>query len=102
MKGWDFDQAAAKIKHFVEALQSEGWYLEVFIDAGIQSEEGWDKWKGRRVKEVESEQRNIPQGMTDLMGEMYRELGVKVHFSVVDNDDTLAAYAYRDGAAILS
>lgn len=40
--------------------------------------------------------------MNLLLGEMFKREGVLVHFSVVDNDDTIASFAYHDGAAILS
>ena len=33
---------------------------------------------------------------------MFQNAGIKLHYSVIDNDDTLAAYAQFYGADILS
>jgi hypothetical protein len=37
-----------------------------------------------------------------MIGEMFQSVGVNVHYSQIDNDDTLAAYAEANGAAVLS
>jgi hypothetical protein len=45
----------------------------------------------------------VPPGLQIIMGEMWTRGGaVRVHYSEVDNDDTLAAYAYVHGASVMS
>eukprot|EP00347_Sterkiella_histriomuscorum_P004115 403361696 len=56
----------------------------------------------KRENEVASCMKIRPICLTSLYGDMWRELGIKVHFSDVDNDDTLAAYAQNFDANILS
>merc|ERR1719310_1665738 len=45
----------------------------------------------------------MPQGLQLLLGEMFHEVGVEVHYSVdSDLDDAIAFFAEADGAAVLS
>ena len=44
----------------------------------------------------------MPYGLTTLIGDMFANCGVPIHYSEVDNDDTIAAYAQKDNACILS
>ena len=37
-----------------------------------------------------------------FIGEAFLKAGVKIHYSVDDNDDTLATYAYEYNALIMS
>jgi len=56
------------------------------------------EWKQRREKEVEGRERNVPQGVNRLMGDMFARLGVRVHYSLeADNDDTLVSHAFGMG-----
>jgi hypothetical protein len=41
--------------------------------------------------------KEVPQGLTTLLGDCLRQSGVEVCYSVVDNDDTLAYHAHHDG-----
>jgi len=41
-------------------------------------------------------------GVQYILGTMFQEVGVRVHYSQIDNDDTLASYAQKHGASILS
>jgi len=48
-------------------------------------------------------QRAMPYGHSVMMGEMFKELHVEVHYSAErDLDDTLASFAEADGASVLS
>jgi hypothetical protein len=76
--------------------------VEAFIDAGIQTKETLQKWRSRREVQVRKCKLDVPQGLAIIYGDMFNSLGVRVHFSEVDNDDTLAAYAQADGAVVLS
>jgi len=33
---------------------------------------------------------------------MFQEVGIRVHYSQIDNDDTLASYAQKHGASVMS
>ena len=47
-------------------------------------------------------QRNMPQGIGHILGDMFREAGAQVLYSADrDNDDTLAFFAHADGADVL-
>jgi hypothetical protein len=95
--------ALKKIKTFVTSLQRDGWTLEVFLDAAIQSEEAQQKWISRREQEVTKSKRLVPQGANVMLGEMFRHCGVRVHYSLdADNDDTIMAHAVARNASVLS
>lgn len=103
-KVWHIPTMEAGVKRFVSACRATGWEPTIFIDAGIESGEALEKWKTRREKEVLEAVKDVPHGTSSLMGDMFRENGVKVHYSPwnADNDDCLAYFAQRDGAAVLS
>lgn len=96
------DIAFNSVKQFVCAARESGYEIIGFIDAGKQTEETIKKWRQRREQEARSGRRGVPQGASILLGDMFRRLGVTVHYSMVDNDDTLAAYAARNGGLVLS
>ena len=76
---------------------------KVFIAAGIKSEETFKKWRKNRVQEVTHGLKNMPQGWSSLLGDMFRRSGVPALYSLdAGNDDTMACHAQADGAAILS
>jgi hypothetical protein len=101
---WSLKRPLERIAAFVKAATTSGYSLKVFIDAGIESEEAIAKWKARREEEVRGEYKDVPQGLSSLVGDIFRSLGVEVFYSPLeaDNDDCLAAYATADGADILS
>jgi hypothetical protein len=103
-KAWSITVPQREVERFVKACRDSGWEPTVFIDAGIESNEALEKWKTRRVQEVKDAVRDVPHAMSSLMGDIFRQNGVTVHYSPwnVDNDDCLAFFAQRDGAAILS
>ena len=37
-----------------------------------------------------------------LLGDMFRKHGIPVHYSTIDCDDTIAAFAYHSGGSVLS
>jgi hypothetical protein len=45
---WDLKTPMEKIKKFVKAAKNKGWIIEVFIDAGMSTEEAHEKWIKRR------------------------------------------------------
>jgi hypothetical protein len=47
---WNIRIPLRNIKDFYYAAKNSGFTLEVFIDAGMQSEEAEAKWKSRREK----------------------------------------------------
>ena len=94
--------ACEAVDQFVRAARESKYDVIGFIDAGKQTEETIKKWRTRREYEARTGKRGVPQGTSILVGDMLRELGVPVHYSVVDNDDTLAAYAFQNGGQVLS
>lgn len=99
---WDLQKPFSKIRKFVTAAINSGWHIEVFIDAGIQTKETLQKWKIRRELQVRKCKLDVPPGLAIIYGDMWKANKVKVHYSEVDNDDTLAAFAHRDKAFVLS
>jgi hypothetical protein len=103
-KEWNIQHAVTCITTFVNATRQNKIEVVVFIDAGIGSKEGSDKWRSRQEVSVRTERRGVPQGTNVLVGEIFRGLGVKVFYSgpQQDLDDCLASHATIDGANLLS
>ncbi len=102
-KSWDLNRANQVVRRFVEASRCSGWDLVIFIDATTQTEETKMKWRERREREVREGRRNVPQGALHLIGDMFKDKGVPVHYSLeADNDDTLAFHAHTENASVLS
>lgn len=101
---WNLGNPVIKIAQFCNAARRSKWELVVFIDAGIESDEALTKWRSRREEEVKREYRDVPQGLSVLVGDIFRSFGIKVYYSPysADNDDCIAAHANADGADILS
>jgi hypothetical protein len=100
---WALEKPFERVKVFVAALRKAGFEPSVFIDEGIGSAEASEKWISRRMKEVAKGEKNVPQGMSYLLGDMFRSQDVPVFYSLdYDNDDTLAFYAQADDADVLS
>ena len=102
-KSWCMKKAFHRVKSFVVAAKNSGWQISVFIDNTAVSEEAQEKWKDRREADILNQRKNMPQGCSQLLGDMFRKCGVKVYYSdEADNDDTLAYFAYHNSADILS
>lgn len=61
-----------------------------------------DKWRTRRAEQVRKCKLDVPPGLAVIYGDMFRAVGIKVYYSEVDNDDTIAAYAECNQAHVLS
>ncbi|KAI6659920.1 hypothetical protein LOD99_14260 [Oopsacas minuta] len=102
-RNWNLTTASKKVERFISAARKSGWILKVFIDAVIESDEALKKWRKRREKELSKCMKNMPQGTSTLIGDLFRIHGVEVAYSVdKDNDDTMAFHACTDGADVLS
>jgi len=100
---WSLSDPYERVKLFVNACKKANLEIIVFIDESAETEEAIIKWKSRREKEVQNEEKYMPQGMSYFLGDMFKSLDVIVYYSLdEDNDDTLAFYAQADGANILS
>ena len=100
---WDLKDPYERVKLFVKACEKNNLNIIIFIDESAETEEAINKWKTRREKEVQNEEKFMPQGMSYFLGDMFKSLGITVYYSLdEDNDDTLAFYANADGADILS
>eukprot|EP01118_Nematostelium_gracile_P005395 TRINITY_DN1708_c0_g1_i1.p1 TRINITY_DN1708_c0_g1~~TRINITY_DN1708_c0_g1_i1.p1 ORF type:complete len:366 (-),score=69.87 TRINITY_DN1708_c0_g1_i1:39-1136(-) len=95
-------EAESKAQRMIKAAKASGWRLEVFIDLDYGTEEAANKWIKRRETEVTMQRRIIPQGTNVLLGEIFARNGVPVHYSLIDNDDTIASFAQHYGGTILS
>ena len=93
---WDLDEIERRVTRFVDAARNDGdteWEIEVFIDSSSSTKETEDKWSERRGKDVADGVLKIPTGVNILLGDIFSSLGVKIHYSLVDNDDTIAQFA---------
>ena len=92
-----------EIKCFVDASRLSGKKIIGFIDKSISTEETFQKWSDRRIKEIkERKKRNFLVNTPLLLGEIFKSLDVEVHYSTIDNDDTIAAFAYHRKGSVLS
>jgi hypothetical protein len=94
--------ALAAVSAFVAAARASGFAPEVFLDAQSDTQETIFKWRKRREQEVRTGQRGVMQGTTELLGDCFRENKVPVHYSVTDNDDTIASHASWRRGDVLS
>jgi len=100
---WSLIDPYNRVKLFVNACKDANLDIKIFIDESVETDEAINKWKSRREKEVQNEEKFMPQGMSYFLGDMFKSLGVPVYYSLdEDNDDTLAFYANADGANVLS
>ena len=104
-----FDQVSAiqeaidEINIFVDASKSSNYKIIGFIDKSISTEETFQKWSERRIEKIEDrEKRNYLVNTPLLLGEEFKKLGVPVHYSTIDCDDTIAAFAYHRKGNVLS
>lgn len=61
-----------------------------------------NKFKERASTAAHNAHRTIPYMITQMIGDFFKKNKIEVHYSIEDNDDTLAYYALQDGAAVLS
>ena len=100
---WNFSSCQNEIEKFVQAARNSGYKIIGFIDDCHESEEAKFKWKSRREANMSGETiRNLPYGISEILGEMFRQCDVEVHYSIIDNDDTLAYYANYYNCIVLS
>jgi len=98
----DMARAHEKVFEFVTAVKNSGFNLECFVDKAKATEETIVKWKARRMKQMESGVRNCVGGASKLLGDMFRKHGIHVHYSTIDCDDTISAFAFHSGGGVLS
>ena len=106
-----FDQISAiqeaidEINIFVDASKSSNYKIIGFIDKSISTEETFRKWSDRRIQEINDKNRKKRNYLVNtplLLGEEFKKLGVPVHYSTIDCDDTIAAFAYHRRGNVLS
>ena len=107
LKGSEKPEAAIKrmseqIKNFVKLSRREGYKVIGFIDKSISTKETEQKWISRREKELKSGRRKVLVNCQKMIGDMFQSLGVPVHFSTIDCDDTIAAFAFHKKGSVLS
>ena len=104
-----FDQKSAvedvieKINNFVVASKRSNYKIIGFIDKAIETEETYRKWSDKRIREIKDrKKRNQLVNTPLLLGEEFKKLGIEVHYSTIDCDDTIAAFAYHLKGSVLS
>lgn len=91
-----------RVNNFVKFSRREGYKVIVFIDKSISSRETERKWISRRIAELDSGRKKILVNSQIMIGNMFQSIGVPVHFSTIDCDDTIAAFAYHMNGSVLS
>jgi len=91
-----------KVKAFVKAANRADIEIIGFIDKSVSTAEAIKKWKTRRKKELNAGKMLVIPDFSSLIGSLFKEQGITIHYSTIDCDDTIAAFAYRLGADVLS
>ena len=99
---WHLDVMLKRTTEFCLICKRQNIFLKVFFDGGYQSSEAIDKYKTRCEKHIKNAERRIPFGAGALLGDCFTKNGVEVLYSLGDNDDIMAYYAYVDRAEIIS
>lgn len=100
---WSLAEPRALVSGFCAAAQRASIQVTAFIDEGVKTDSALGKWRARRQREVAKGEKRMPHGWSIVLGEMFRAAGVRVLYSLEEDcDDTLAFYADRDGADVLS
>eukprot|EP00090_Calanus_glacialis_P010911 TRINITY_DN19388_c0_g1_i1.p1 TRINITY_DN19388_c0_g1~~TRINITY_DN19388_c0_g1_i1.p1 ORF type:complete len:442 (+),score=94.69 TRINITY_DN19388_c0_g1_i1:119-1327(+) len=97
----DYKNARQKVRVFVSAAKNSNYDISIFLDQTVSTREAARKWKMRRTRDLEKKSVKMLPG-TKLIGDFFRRHQIPVHYSTVDNDDTIASFAAKDGAAVLS
>ena len=84
-----------KIRKFVQAAKNSGYKIIGFIDKAAVTNEALNKWYRRRIKELESGHRKVFAKLNVVVGTIFASYGVDVHYSTIDCDDTIAAFAHK-------
>ena len=100
---WNVRISYQKINEFIQAAINSKIELTVFINDTSLSAEANRTWRKRREREVLKGMKNMPHGLSTLLGDIFKETGIRVLYSIShDLDDTLASLAQVDNASILS
>lgn len=98
----DLKLAKKKVLKFISAARKSNIYLEGFIDKSMSTQETVNKWKKRRERELVTGKCIKIANISILVGELFKQGGVRVHYSTIDNDDTIAAFAHHYVGDVLS
>lgn len=99
---WTIAPVMKRVEEFCNACKKANIELRIFIDV-VREEKALKKWYTRMTRNVKEGNRGVPQHISGFLGQMFHKAGVLVCYATeVNNDDTLASYAYHDDAAILS
>ena len=98
----DIENVKYKVKNFIHASSDSGYKIICFIDKSITTKETFDKWKARRTNELEVGKKNVMTNKSLILGSIFQSHGIRVHFTISDYNDTIAAFAYHKGGSVLS
>jgi len=86
----------------VKCADHSGWKLKVFIAGSLANSTEKEIWKNQRNAEIHDEEIPIPDGIMNLLADSFRACNTEVLICSQDCTDTIASFAQKDGASILS
>ena len=99
----NISESQLSIKRFVDICKKQNNTLKVFIDAKRSSDETNAKWIKRREDECrDGTKKGVSHCWSILLGDIFRECGIEVLYSLYDCDDTIATYANVHNGVVLS
>jgi DNA-directed RNA polymerase subunit RPC12/RpoP len=100
---WDLESFVKRVEKIVEAFRNSEYDLRVFIDATRLTPEAQNKQTSRTTRRIIKEDYDYPPFKETLLGDAFKLLDIPVYYSFeADNDDTIAAYAQKYNASVLS
>jgi hypothetical protein len=100
---WDLENFINRVEQIVHAFRNSDYDLRVFIDATRLTSEAQNKQTTRTARRIVKEDYEYPPFKETLLGDAFKLFGVPVYYSFeADNDDTIAAYAQKYNASVLS
>lgn len=100
--GWSLKTTLKRVDNLAAVLREANVKFVCFIDF-LRIEEALDKQKQRQEEQIRDGIRAVPINVSGILTECFSRNGIEVRLSTAaNNDDTIAYYAHKDGAAILS
>lgn len=68
---WDLETPKAQVELFSQAALNGGYFLHVFIDAAMKSQEAKEIWMKNKVKQVRKGKMDVPTNVSRTLGELF-------------------------------
>jgi len=96
-------EAAVRVHAFVDGCRKSGVTPHFVIDCGFESDEALQTWMGRREKEVQEQERNMPYNADCILAALLLQRGADVLRPVnLDGDDVVVRMAVELHCAVVS